>query len=94
MKRRYFIDRRFLNSRVCLENMRKSVNLKEDYPDRQILLSKIPEGNRFSGWDDVEFDKTTGKTKKVERQNSRPTNVKRKDRIIVSDPDGEGAFLS
>ena len=74
--------------------MRKDVTPKEVYPDRQILLSKIPEGNRFSGWDDVEFDKATGKTKKVERQNSRPTNVKRKDRIIVSDPDGEGASLS
>lgn len=62
--------------------------------DRQILICKIPEGNnRFSGWDDVEFDKETGKTKKVERKNSRPTNVKRKDRIIVSDPDGEGAIV-
>jgi len=74
--------------------MGKKASPKEVYPDRQLLLSKIPEGsNRFSGWDDVEFDKTTGKTKKVERQNSRPTNVKRKDRIIVSDPDGEGSFF-
>ena len=74
--------------------MRKSSTLVKGYPDRQLLLSKIPEGNRFSGWDDVEFDKATGKTKKVERKNSRPANVKRKDRIIVSDPDGEGTSLT
>jgi hypothetical protein len=58
--------------------------------DRVILISKISEASRFANYDDVEFDKKTGKTKKIVRQDSRPVNVKRKDRIIVSDLDGEG----
>lgn len=59
--------------------------------DRVMLISKISEGSRFSDYDDVEFDKKTGKTKKIVRRDSRPTNIKRTDRIIVSDIDGEGS---
>jgi len=62
--------------------------------DRLIITSKESESaGRFGNWDSVEFDKKTGETKKVERPKSRPVNSKNKDRIIVSDPDGEGCQL-
>jgi len=59
--------------------------------DRLIITSKENEAaGRFGNWDSVEFDKKTGETKKVERPESRPVNSTNKDRVIVSDPDGEG----
>jgi len=62
--------------------------------DRLIITLKENEAaGRFGNWDSVEFDKKTGETKKVERPKSRPVNSKNKDRIIVSDPDGEGCQL-
>ena len=59
---------------------------------RKLITSNLPEGaDRFGNWDNVEFDKTTGKTKRVERRERRPQRSNRKDRLVVTDPDGEGS---
>ena len=60
--------------------------------ERHFLLRKIPEGaDRFGNWDNVEYDKSTGRTKRVQRTPSRPQRTNRRDRLVVTDPDGEGA---
>ena len=64
----------------------------EHLGERHFLLRKTPEGaDRFGNWDNVEFDKNTGKAKRVKRANSRPQRANRRDRLVVTDPDGEGA---
>ena len=64
----------------------------EHLASRRFLLQKIPEGaDRFGSWDNVEFDKNTGKAKRVKRANSRPQRANRRDRLVITDPDGEGA---
>ena len=73
-------------------SMRPTSMHPEHLASRHFLLQKIPEGaDRFGNWDNVEFDKNTGKAKRVKRANSRPQRANRRDRLVITDPDGEGA---
>jgi len=59
---------------------------------RSLLSHAAPEGaSRFDGWDEVTFDKATGKTVKATNAAARPVTKRRADTVIISDPDGEGA---
>jgi hypothetical protein len=62
--------------------------------DRCIVMAATPEGaDRFGSWANVEYDPKTGTSRTVQRNQSRPTNTRRKaDSLILSDPDGEGGF--
>ena len=76
----------------CYRSMRPKPLRPEHLGERHFLLRETPEGaDRFGNWDNVEFDKTTGKAKRVQRANSRPQRANRRDRLVVTDPDGEGA---
>ena len=76
----------------CCRFMRPKPSRPEHHGERHFLLRKTPEGaDRFGNWDNVEFDKTTGKAKRVQRANRRPQRASRRDRLVVTDPDGEGA---
>ena len=80
-----------MKGRITWENMRKDLPFPINTSDRVIITSKKSESaGRFGNWDNVEFDKTTGKSKKVSKPEGRPVNKRKKDAIIVSDPDGEG----
>lgn len=59
---------------------------------RSLLSNAAPEGaSRFDGWDEVTFDKATGRTVKSTPTTARPVKKRRTDAVIISDPDGEGA---
>ena len=59
---------------------------------RSLLSHAAPEGaSRFDGWDEVTFDKATGRTVKSTPKTARPVKKRRTDAVIISDPDGEGA---
>ena len=59
---------------------------------RSLLSNAAREGaSRFDGWDEVTFDKATGRTVKSTPKTARPVKKRRTDAVIISDPDGEGA---
>ena len=71
----------------------RHINLRQMSDHGRSLLSHAaPEGaSRFDGWDEVTFDKATGRTVKSTPKTARPVKKRRTDAVINVDPDGEGA---